>query len=127
MPALDQHKIEQIIGVLLRAGVALAVLVVLAGGVLYLGRYGEEPAKYRSFHGENAHLLSVAGTADAAFGGDPAAIIQLGLLILIATPIARVIFSVFAFAAGRDRLYVGITLIVLAILLASLLGLVQAK
>jgi len=47
-------------------------------------------------------------------------IIQLGLLLLIATPVARVAFSVVAFAAERDWLYVAITLIVLAILIYSL-------
>jgi uncharacterized membrane protein len=113
--------------VLLRAGVALAVLVVLTGAVLYLTHFGQEPANYRSFHGETQKLLSVSGTVQAALGGEPAAIIQFGLLVLIATPIARVIFSIFAFAAERDWLYVAITLIVLAILLASLLGLVRAK
>ena len=112
---------------LLRVGVVLSVLVVLTGGILYLSRFGQERSNYRSFHGETQRLLSLSGTVQAAFGGEPAAVIQLGLLILIATPIARVIFSVFAFAAERDWLYVAITLIVLAILLASLLGLVQAR
>ena len=50
------------------------------------------------------------------------AIIQLGLLLLIATPVARVLFSAIAFALERDSMYVVITLIVLAILLYSLLG-----
>ena len=49
-------------------------------------------------------------------------VIQLGLLLLIATPIARVAFSVVGFALERDRMYVVFTLIVLAILLYSLLG-----
>jgi uncharacterized membrane protein len=49
-----------------------------------------------------------------------AAVIQLGLLLLVATPVARVIFSVFAFAWERDWLYVLLTLIVLAVLLYSL-------
>jgi uncharacterized membrane protein len=44
----------------------------------------------------------------------------LGILILIATPVARVAFSVFAFAEERDRMYVIVTLIVLALLLFSL-------
>jgi uncharacterized membrane protein len=47
---------------------------------------------------------------------------QLGLLLLIATPIARVMFSAVAFAMERDRMYVGFTLIVLAVLLYSLFG-----
>jgi uncharacterized membrane protein len=49
-------------------------------------------------------------------------IIQLGLLLLIATPVARVAFSVVAFALERERLYVIVTLAVLAVLLFSLAG-----
>jgi uncharacterized membrane protein len=50
----------------------------------------------------------------------PVAITQLGLLALVATPVARVAASVVGFAIEGDRLYVAITLTVLAILLASL-------
>jgi len=49
-------------------------------------------------------------------------LIQLGLLLLIATPVARVAFSVVAFAMQRDRLYVAVALIVLAVLMYSLMG-----
>ena len=55
-----------------------------------------------------------------AFQGS--ALIQLGLLVLIATPIARVILSVFVFLYERDWPYVFITLVVLGILLYSLLA-----
>jgi uncharacterized membrane protein len=51
--------------------------------------------------------------------GDPATIIQLGILLLIATPVARVAFALVAFAIERDRLYVAVSLIVLAVLLFS--------
>ena len=47
-------------------------------------------------------------------------IIQLGLLLLIATPVARVVFSVIGFVRQRDFVYVVLTLIVLAVLLYSL-------
>jgi uncharacterized membrane protein len=47
-------------------------------------------------------------------------VIQFGLLVLIATPIVRVILAVAAFAIERDGLYVVIGLIVLAILTYSL-------
>ena len=50
----------------------------------------------------------------------PIAITQLGLLVLIATPVVRVAVSVVGFSRERDALYVAITLAVLAILLASL-------
>ena len=49
-------------------------------------------------------------------------IIQLGLLFLIATPVARVVFSIWGFAEERDRMYVVFTVIVLAVLLFSLAG-----
>jgi uncharacterized membrane protein len=47
-------------------------------------------------------------------------LIMLGLLILLATPVARVIFSTAAFALQRDYLYIAFTLIVLAVLMYSL-------
>ena len=52
---------------------------------------------------------------------DARCVIQLGLLLLIATPVARVAFSVFAFAKQRDWTFVVITLIVLGLLLYGLL------
>jgi uncharacterized membrane protein len=51
--------------------------------------------------------------------GDPATIIQLGVLLLIATPVARVGFALVAFAIERDKLYIAVSLTVLAVLLFS--------
>ena len=116
------QKTEEIIGNLLRAGVMLAAAVVLTGGVVYLAHYGGARADYRVFRGEPTDLREVSGIVRDAFAGSSRGIIQLGLLLLIATPIARVAFAVFAFAAERDRMYVAFTLIVLAILLYSLVG-----
>ena len=116
------QKTEEIIGNLLRVGVMLAATVVLAGGVLYLVHYGGARADYRVFRGEPTDLREVSGIVHDAFAGRSRGIIQLGLLLLIATPIARVAFAVFAFAAERDRMYVVFTLIVLGILLYSLIG-----
>jgi uncharacterized membrane protein len=53
----------------------------------------------------------------------PIAFAQAGLLVLIATPVVRVMASVVAFVLERDRLYAAITIVVLAILLVSLFGL----
>jgi len=116
------QKIEQIVGNLLRAGVILSAVVVLCGGVLYLIKYGHAPADYRIFRGEPTDLKSVSGIVRDAFALHSRAIIQLGLLLLIATPVARVAFSIFGFAEERDRMYVAFTVIVLLILLYSLIG-----
>ena len=115
-------RIEVIIGTLLRTGVTLAAAVVLIGAVVYLAHHGHEVADYSSFHGEPEALRSVNGIVLGALHMSGRAIIQLGLLILIATPVARVAFSAVAFAIERDYLYVWITLFVLGVLLYSLFG-----
>lgn len=113
---------EIIIGVLLRTGVLLAASVVLIGGVLYLARHGHETIDYGTFHGEPEALKSIPAMVEGVASKRPRAIIQFGLLLLIATPIARVLFAALGFALEKDYMYVVMTLIVLAILLYSLLG-----
>jgi uncharacterized membrane protein len=72
--------------------------------------------------GEPVDLRSVSGIVRDALALRERGLIQLGLLLLIATPVARVAFSVAAFAMQRDRLYVVVALIVLAVLMYSLMG-----
>jgi len=119
--AWSDTRVEQIMGNLLRNGVILAAALVLVGGVAYLFRHPGEAIDHRLFHGEPQSLKSVGGIAQLAATGSARGLIQLGLLALIATPIARVLFSVYAFARQHDRLYVWITLVVLALLLYSLI------
>lgn len=116
------QKIEEIVGNLLRAGVLLSALVVFAGAIVYLIHHGISPADYHIFRGEPADLRSLGGITHEAFRGSGRGIIQFGLLMLIATPVARVAFAAWGFAEERDRMYVVFTLIVLAVLLYSLLG-----
>ncbi len=118
---LDQ-RIELVIAQLLRAGVLLAAFVVIAGAVLYLAPHPQARVDYRTFRGEPRELRTVDGVVHNAFSGNAMGIMQLGLLLLIATPITRVGFSVVAFAMEGDRMYVAFTLLVLSILLYSLFG-----
>jgi len=111
------RRVEVIIGHLLRAGVTAAALVVLAGAAVYLARHGQAPADYRIFRGEPSDLDEIGGIWRDALAMSGRGIIQLGLVLLIATPVARVAFSIFGFAEERDWLYVGVTVVVLAILL----------
>jgi uncharacterized membrane protein len=120
--AWDDKRIENILGNLLRAGVAFSAVIVFCGGVLYLVRHGFAPADYRVFQGEPSDLRGVRGIVHEAAGQSGRGIIQLGLLFLIATPVARVIFSIWGFAVERDRMYLVFTVIVLAILIFSLVG-----
>jgi uncharacterized membrane protein len=120
------ERIESIMGILLRTGLILAVAVVLVGGAWYLARHGSEPRDYRVFRGEPSDLRSITGTLHGIRKGQSRCVVQLGLLLLIATPIARVLFSAIAFALQRDRVYVLITMTVFGILIVSLLGGVAA-
>jgi uncharacterized membrane protein len=124
MPARrwSDDQLEQVMAKLLRAGVILAAACVFAGGVRYLVHYSRMAPDYRVFRGEPADLRQVKQIVRDALSWHARGLIQLGLLLLIATPVARVAFSVAAFAAERDWLYVGVTLIVLAILVYSLTG-----
>jgi uncharacterized membrane protein len=119
-PGWTDQRVDAIIGNLLRAGVLLAATVVLLGGGLYLVQHGSTVPDYRVFRGEPAYLRGVSGILREARALDGRGLIQLGLLLLLATPIARVAFSVLAFTLQRDRTYVVVTLIVLAVLLYSL-------
>jgi uncharacterized membrane protein len=116
------EQVEQLLGRLLQAGVLLAAAVVLIGGVAYLAAHGLEPYNYRVFRGEPADLRTLSGIVDAARALDSRGILQLGVLLLLATPVARVALSVLAFARQRDLTYVVVTAIVLVLLLASLLA-----
>jgi uncharacterized membrane protein len=116
----DDHRIENTVGVLLQTGVSLAAAVVFTGAVIYLLRHGRERATYHIFQGEPADLRNFSGLLHQVAGFHGRGFIQLGLLLLIATPVARVAFAVWGFAQEKDKMYVGITLLVLAILLYSL-------
>ena len=119
---LDEQKLESLIANLLRAGVVISAFVVLSGAVMYLGFHPWARVDYRTFHGEPDELKTVHGVVRFAFSGDDRGIMQLGLLLLIATPIARVFSSAVVFAIENDRMYLLFTLLVLAVLLYSLFG-----
>lgn len=119
---MTDQRLEIIIGNLLRAGVLLSAAVVLGGGIWLLFDCGRALADYRQFFPPANTLRSPHAIIRALGHPNPPLLIQFGLLLLIATPVARVIVSLIAFAIQHDRLYVVMTAIVLAILLYSLAG-----
>jgi len=118
----SDQRIDLIMSRLLRTGVILSALFVFAGGVLFLLRHSTPVTDYRHFQGEPAEFRTVPGIFHDAQALHGRGLIQLGLLLLIATPIARVAFSVVAFMYERDWMYVLVTLIVLSLLFYSLFG-----
>ena len=116
------QQVEITISALLRVGVTLAGAIVIVGGILYLIHNGHDIPEDHIFRGEPADLRQVPGVLNDVLALRGRGIIQLGILLLILTPVARVAFSVFAFWQQRDRLYIIVTLIVLVILIHGLLA-----
>jgi uncharacterized membrane protein len=117
----SDHAMEQLIGRFLQIGVMLAAAVVLLGATLLLAQHGGAPVSYAAFHSGPEQLRTIGGIVRGAFALDSKAIVQLGLVLLIATPVVRVAFMLIAFMVQRDRIYVAISALVLALLLYSLL------
>lgn len=118
----SDENVELFVGNLLRWGVVLAASVTALGGFIFLFVHGGRKADYSVFHGQPDALKSVSAVARNAYHLQPEALIQLGLLLLIATPIARVALSLIAFFKQHDRMYILVTAIVLGVLLYSLIG-----
>lgn len=110
------------VGGLLQAGVVIAAAVGCVGAVLSLLRSGGAVAGFHQFLGGSDPLRQLDAVFRGVSQGDPRAIMQLGVLLLIATPIARVVLSLAVFVHQRDRTYIAVTLLVLGILAWGLLG-----
>lgn len=116
------EELEVILAKVLLSGVIAAAVVVLIGGIVYLFRHGGSLPEYRVFRGESGTLNGIRGILREVAAGRGRALIQLGLVLLIATPVARVALSLVGFVRERDRLYVVFTFIVLVTLVLSLEG-----
>lgn len=119
---VSEKQLEQLLSNLLKYGVFLASAIVFIGGVLYLIRHGTEPANYQVFRGEPSEFRSPGGVWEAVLSGSRRGLIQLGLLVLIATPMIRVAISFLFFLRQRDFTYVIVTLLVMAGLVYSVIG-----
>jgi uncharacterized membrane protein len=118
---LSDERVEGVISTLLRIGVMASALIVISGGALHLMREGRQPTPdLHDFHKEPEKLRNPVLILREAESLHELGLIMFGLLLLIATPVARVIFSIAAFALQRDYLYVFFTLLVLSVLAYSL-------
>jgi uncharacterized membrane protein len=117
---LNDRDIEKTMGNLLRIGVVSSAIIVAIGAIFYFSQHGDDLANYRKFIGEPKRFVELRSVWTAAFQGRGRSIIQLGLFILIATPIARIVFSVIGYVFEKDYLYLVLTLAVLAIILMNI-------
>jgi len=113
---LTEQKVELEMGEVLRWGVLIGAFVMLLGGILYLTAYGRANPAYGRLI-QTAGVTGIGAIFREAFAMNGSSIIQLGVLLLIATPVARVVFAAYAFFRERDWMYTSISLIVLAVLM----------
>jgi len=118
---LDDRTIEAAMGLVLRIGVGVAAVLVAVGGVAYLAEDADAPTRYHRF-GAAQTFTTPGAVLHAALAFDPAGVIGLGLIVLVLTPVARMVFALCAFAIQRDRLYVAFSAIVLVVLAIGLTG-----
>jgi uncharacterized membrane protein len=118
---MNDRRLENMIGHLLRAGVFLAAAVVLTGGAIYLAHHAFDRAEFHTFAPGGPDLRMASGIVQSAAHFRGEGLIQIGLLLLIATPVLRVMMALLGFALERDRLYSTVSLIVLLILAYSLM------
>jgi len=119
---INDKDIQIILGTLLRAGVIISMGIVLIGGIIFLIHNKGVITDYKVFRPELSKFSSIAAIFKgvSTFHGD--AIVQFGILMLIFTPIARIVFAIFSFLIEKDYLYVIIGFIILAIITISLNG-----
>ncbi len=117
--------IERLISVVLRTGVLLSMAVIVTGVVLTFAHHPDyfrsRPALGDLTSAGATYPHTISAVAHGAREGRGQAIAMAGILLLIATPIVRVAMSTALFAVEKDKLYAGITLAVLILLLLSLL------
>lgn len=116
----QERDVELYIGKMLRFGVALASIITISGGIIYILQHPHEHPDFSTFVGAPEYLRKLSTIIPGLLRFDGLAIIQLGVIVLIATPILRVAFSIIAFAIEKDKLYIVITCIVLAIILGNM-------
>jgi uncharacterized membrane protein len=113
---------QAVIGWVLRIGVIVSITVVFLGGIIFLYRHGHEVADHKQFKGIPDFISTAGGIFHGIATIRGQAIIQFGIILLIATPILRVIFSAIGFVREKDYLYIGISVLVLCIIFASMIS-----
>ena len=120
------HSMEIYISQVLRIGVFSSAAIIMVGLALYVSHGAASGSSHQSVNQviDGSRSLSVSpGTIwNGILTGDAVAIIQLGVLALILTPMTRVAMTAILFVTERDRIFVTITTIVFLVLIFGLIG-----
>jgi uncharacterized membrane protein len=122
MNKFKDKDMQAIIGWILRIGVSASMIIVFIGGVFFVYRHGHSIPDYKDFKGVPYFIHNTGGILEGVRNLKGQAIIQLGIILLIATPVIRVAFSAVGFIIEKDYLYMAISILVLLIILASMIS-----
>jgi uncharacterized membrane protein len=114
-------KMEGLIGTVLIVGVLTAAAIVLVGGAVFLWRHGSEYVNYRVFRKDSRDLRTLEDILNGVKELSGRALIQLGLVFLVALQVIRVLLTGILFSLTRNRVFTLITFVVLGLLLYGLL------
>jgi len=114
--------LEDLVGVVLLVGVLISATVIVVGVTLLIPPGNDKQLLLSQLFSEHDVLIaglprSFGMIVRGALKGQPVAVIDVGLLLLIFTPVMRVALSAVFFAVRRDRLYAIVSTVVLALLL----------
>lgn len=116
---MNEQSIRNLLARIMLWGVLLAAAVLLAGGVVFLAEHGSQTPGDRKFTGEPADLRHPVAIFQAAVSGHDAAVIQIGVLLLLLNPLVRVLLAGIGYGASKDWLYAGVSAVVFAVLMVS--------
>jgi uncharacterized membrane protein len=119
--SFKDKDMQAIIGWILRVGIITSMAIVVVGGILYIYHNGYSITDYRAFKKVPDFISDPAGVFDGLLAFNGQAIIQLGIILLIATPVLRVAFAAIGFLVEKDYLYTLISVIVLLIIVGSMI------
>jgi len=122
MKLFKDKDMQLLLSHVLRAGTIVSISVVIFGGLVFMYRHGHSVSDYHTFNGVPVFVRNASGIFHGILAFKGQAIIQLGIVLLIATPILRIVFSAIGFVLEKDYMYLGISLLVLGIIFFSMMS-----
>lgn len=116
-----EGSLQHVVSFVLRAGVIVSTSVGLLSGIYNLAHHASDRVGFPHFQGTPEADRKIPSILTGSLYLHPRALMMLAILLLLLTPIVRVIVSLLGFIKERDRVYVTVTTVVLLTLLASLI------